>query len=124
MLRDEAPKGSTMQRARVRTVHAQAVAVLVFGGALAGITMSACGSRGPLDDDPYPDANADVVTPDVEVEAAVDAKPDAVDAGREGGIINCGICLFDQCTPTILECVQSPPCQQVFQCVISTCVGG
>jgi hypothetical protein len=112
-----------MERARVRTVHAQAVAVLVFGGALAAVTMSACGSRGPLDDEPYADASPDVVTPDVEVEAATDGKPDVIDAGREGGsFIDCGICLFDQCSPAILECVQSPGCQAVFQCVIGTCI--
>jgi len=110
---------------RARSVRAQAIAVLVFGASFASLAMSACGSRGPLDDEPYPDASGDVVTADVEVEAASDGAADANrDAGREaGGFVACGVCLFDQCSQPILNCVQSPPCQAVFQCVVTTCLG-
>src|SRR5690606_11396092 len=48
-----------------------------------------------------------------------------VDAGREAGtILDCGICLVDQCSQDILACVQSPSCIQAFQCVVTDCVAG
>src|SRR5688572_4419711 len=120
MLRHGPPKGSTMHRAR--NVHVQAIAVLFFGGALAALTMSACGSRGPLDDEPYVDATADVV-PDVELDTGADVRDANVDTRESGGFLACPTCLFDQCQQPLLNCLQSQPCQQVFQCVITTCAG-
>lgn len=102
---------------------AGAVALAVTTTALA----AACGSRGPLDDEPVADASvADVQSADVSVEAEpppVDAsKP--LDAGRESGtIIDCGVCLIGQCSPAILACIQSPGCISAFQCVVTDCLG-
>src|SRR5688572_4587283 len=93
-----------------------------FAGAVAfGLTCtvlaSACGSRGPLDDEAFPDAaTADVAAADVVV-SVPDAAP--VDAGREAAPspIDCGICLIGQCSQDILGCVTSPGCREAFQCV-------
>ncbi len=108
----------------VRFAGAAALAVACVS--LAG----ACGSRGPLDDDPVVDASvADVQSADV---AAVDAEPPTTidaskpaDAGRESGtILDCGICLVGECSPAILACIQSPGCINTFQCVVTDCLAG
>ena len=103
-----------------------------FAGALAlaatcAVFASACGSRGPLDDDLYGSNDAgtaaDVASVDVTVPDPVDAAP-ARDAGREAASsspIDCGVCLFSQCGPAIFACVQSPGCRTAFQCVITDC---
>lgn len=108
----------------MRAVH---VAVV---GSVVGIVV-ACGGRGPLDDAvvvqsadaSVSDAPEDVAPP------VVDASPEAapietpVDAGQEGGIIQCGSCVIQQCGQTLLACVQDTSCRDIFQCVITTCAG-
>lgn len=103
---------------------AGATALAVTSAALA----AACGSRGPLDDDPVVDASvADVQSADVtvDVEPPPDASKPPVDAGRESGtIIDCGVCLVGECSPAILACIQSPGCINAFQCVVTDCLAG
>jgi len=99
----------------------------VLGCAL--IAVSACGSRGPLDADPLPDAAVAVDAGAVDdaagdATATVDAAPIA-DAGREGGsIIGCGTCLVDECSQGIIQCAQDAACRQIFQCVVTDCLAG
>lgn len=103
--------------------------IVVCGGAcIALASTGACGSRGPLDGDPPPDAGTPDTTP-VLVDAAPDVGPDTsapVDAGRESGgsILECGTCLFGECSDGILACVQDAACRAIFQCVITDCFAG
>jgi hypothetical protein len=105
-----------------------ASSVVTFGIFALGsaVLASACGSRGPLDDYSDLDAStaADVAAGDVVVADAVDATS-SVDAGREAAPspIDCGICLFTQCSQNIIGCVTNPSCQKAFQCVITECAG-
>jgi hypothetical protein len=82
-----------------------------------------CGSRGPLDDYAYP-----VVMDAGDDGASLDAGPPEaaapVDAGREAGPLDCGLCAIRSCGSTVLECVQSPPCRSVLQCAATTCFSG
>lgn len=101
--------------------------IVCAGLALALVTMGACGSRGPLDSDPPPDAG----TPETSVveDAAPDVnQPEAapVDAGRESGgtILECGSCLFSECSDSVLACVQDTKCRAIFQCVVTECLAG
>lgn len=100
--------------------------VVGAGLSIAAVSMGACGSRGPLDGDPPPDAATDTA-------AVIDATPDVgpdtavpVDAGRESGgsILECGTCLFGECSDGILACVQDAACRAIFQCVITDCFAG
>lgn len=95
--------------------------------ALAALVGTACGSRGPLDDTPF-------AAPDASVDAAPTAAPSAPPAIPEAGppvpigpdlppIVDCGLCLAQQCGQPILGCVTDPSCQRAFQCVLSTCGG-
>lgn len=109
-----------------------ASSVVTFGVRFAGATTfglacvvfaSACGSRGPLDDELFFDASAaDVASADVVVPTE-DAAP--VDAGRDAppSPIECGICLVGQCSQNIIGCVTDPGCREAFQCVITDCAG-
>jgi hypothetical protein len=129
----ERRKEGVMSRTeRARSTRSTQLAKGRFWSSLAfiacGVALStACGSRGPLDDDGPLDSGsaADVATVD-----AVDASPPAPDAepgdaAPEGGsILDCGVCLVGQCADGILACVQDPACQQTFQCVIGTCLAG
>lgn len=102
--------------------------IVCAGLALALVTMGACGSRGPLDADPPPDAG----TPDSGVvdDAAPDVGPPdtaaPIDAGRESGgtILECGSCLFSECSDKVLACVQDTKCRTIFQCVVTDCLAG
>ena len=120
----------------------------------AGIVMAACGSRGPLDDDVevvylVADAGQDV-TAAADVGAGADTgggTPDSssstdaqADTGRrmpppgmDGGIIdidtgipvlNCGLCVVQQCGSQVLGCIESPTCQTTLQCVATMCLAG
>ncbi len=96
--------------------------------ALLALVSGACGSRGPLDADPPPDAASPAdtgVADDATAEATADVTA-PVDAGRESGgtILDCGTCLFGKCSNSILKCVQDTACRTTFQCVITTCLGG
>jgi hypothetical protein len=96
---------------------------VLFGVALAG-----CGSRGPLDieiiEATSRDGGVDVAVAPVDA-GSDDAAQDAeVDAGREASVLNCGQCLMQQCGPDIFDCLQSPPCQATFQCVVQKCLVG
>ncbi len=91
--------------------------------------VAACGARGPLDDDAFPDAGgtgADVGT--VDVSTIPDAAPPPLDAPAEatsegGSIIECGACLITSCGADILKCIQATGCRTTLQCVATTCLG-
>jgi hypothetical protein len=91
-------------------------------------TAPGCGSRGPLDDGLVfvsADASLDATTDAPVTDAASDGAPDApVDAGHDATPIDCIQCIFSQCQEEILNCVQSQPCQQAFQCVAQNCLAG
>jgi hypothetical protein len=96
---------------------------IVAGGIVLAAAGSGCGSRGPLDDTPFPlalDAGADVSsTADA---SSVNAK--SRDSGLEAGsIAACGVCVLSTCSTTVIQCIQSASCISVFQCVASTCIG-
>lgn len=111
----------------MRAVHA---AVAISSIVAVGVIAPACGGRGPLEDTVViVDTTPDAAVPDAAPEAApiVDASADVgpvqkpVDAGSDGGIIECGACLLGQCGQTILACVQNTSCRTIFQCVLTTC---
>lgn len=92
------------------------LATLLASFAIGAALLNGCGSRGPLDDTPVPDAALD------DVEAASDA--DVADARLEAGIIACGACLVQSCGQQIFGCIQAPACRTILQCVTTECLGG
>jgi predicted small lipoprotein YifL len=86
----------------------------------------ACGSRGPLDDQPYSDASTDVGQLDGAVDGARDGAVDApVDARPDvNPIINCGQCVAQQCGQKIATCIQDVACRSILQCAAQKCLGG
>lgn len=85
----------------------------------------ACGSRSPLDVAERPAAPLDAAAPDASLEAAVPVPvPVPVDAGREAGLLDCGVCLANQCSTKMSECIQSAPCRDTFQCILQNCLAG
>jgi hypothetical protein len=106
------------------------LAAVLALGSIAAAAAPGCGSRGPLDTGPYgEDAGgagngAADAAPEAEAAPTADAAPDAPkDAGHDATIVDCANCLFTDCSMPILACIQSPPCQQAFQCVLGTCFG-
>ncbi|MGH7327349.1 MAG: hypothetical protein ACREJX_03260 [Polyangiaceae bacterium] len=90
-------------------------------------TFVACGSRGPLDDDITPivvdSGVADVVAVDQDAPVVDSGPPDTgFDAGQ--GPIQCAQCVGQTCGTDIATCLQDTSCRDVFQCVITTCIGG
>jgi predicted small lipoprotein YifL len=113
-----APRGIASSPCRSRAT--------VLAGAVAALTIAACGSRGPLDFEVIA-AAADASTDVVEVEAAAEASTDAArDARAEAGptLLQCGSCITQKCGQSILQCIQSPACQKIFQCVTQKCFAG
>jgi hypothetical protein len=88
---------------------------------VATLLLLACGSRGPLDDEPVV-APEDAAAPDVRTTPDADV-PDA-SIPPEAGIASCAACVFTTCSPRILTCFESPACRAVFQCIVTTCLGG
>ncbi len=86
----------------------------------------ACGSRGPLDDQPYGDASTDVGQVDGAIDGARDGAGDAaVDARADvNPIINCGQCLAQQCGQKIATCIQDTACRSILQCAAQKCLQG
>ncbi len=92
-------------------------------------TVAACGSRGPLDvGEGATDLDAGLDAP---ATADVAAPPPLGDGGRGDGsvgpdlppIVDCGLCLAQQCNAPILACITNPSCQRAFQCVFERCGG-
>jgi predicted small lipoprotein YifL len=106
--------------------------LVVAAAALALVAIAACGSRGPLDVD------GPLVVATEAGEASVgqeggpspgDGAADQVsppkDAGKEGGsIIDCPVCLLQDCGQKIFACIQTPACAGTLQCVLQTCLTG
>jgi predicted small lipoprotein YifL len=95
------------------------IAVLVVALPLA----AACGSRGPLDITgpyAYADSGADgTVTTDA---GTTDGGADGPsDSGQP--IINCALCVGQQCNMQLLQCIQSTPCRTIMQCAVQKCLG-
>lgn len=86
---------------------------------------AACGSRGPLDDQPYGDASIDVAAIDGGAgDGAADSSP-VVDARADvNPIINCGQCLVQQCGQKIQQCIQDTTCRGILQCAAQKCLSG
>lgn len=84
---------------------------------------AACGSRGPLDiagPYSYADSGADGTVQDSGADTGV------ADGGREGGgppIVNCALCVGQQCNQQLLQCIQSMPCRTILQCAVQKCLG-
>lgn len=99
----------------------RAASVLVFLPIVA-----ACGSRGPLDDQPYGgDASTDVgQSTDGALDASTDSAP-PVDARADvNPVINCAQCLAQQCGQKIATCVQDTQCRAIMQCAAQKCLQG
>lgn len=104
----------------------------IFASAsLVAVVLAACGSRGPLDDAAVTAAEAGATetgsstTEDATTPTPTPTADAGADAEKEGGsIIECGSCLFTECSQGILACVQDPACSATFQCVVSDCLTG
>jgi hypothetical protein len=96
---------------------------LLSSCAVAAGLLFACGSRGPLDDEPQALAE-DGGAPDAprSLDAATDAPAEAGTVPREAGPAACAECVLTTCTPRILTCLQSSPCAAIFQCILTTCL--
>lgn len=112
---------------RRRRVESAAVFGLPFALVLVGLLAASCGSRGPLDDTPLGDASV----ADAPVEPPVaDATPEASSASPgnalsdAGGILGCGLCLFNTCGSDLQACFEDEGCRGIFQCVLTECAGG
>ncbi|CAN5448706.1 hypothetical protein BH09MYX1_BH09MYX1_56600 [soil metagenome] len=99
---------------------------LVSVSAFSLASLAACGSRGPLDDQPYGDASTDVGQVDaVASDATADAAPPVVDAKADvSPIINCAQCLASQCGQKIATCIQDTQCRTILQCAAQKCIQG
>ncbi len=104
--------------------HASAVVCIALG--LSSV-VAACGSRGPLDiqvveavSSTDSGSNADVAL-DGTNEGAADARDDAREAGRDATVVDCVVCLGQQCGPSVVQCLQSQACQTTFQCAVQKC---
>lgn len=94
------------------------------------VGLAACGSRGPLDDSPAPDAfdaslSADVTGSDAR--SSSDATPPIADAGgpdTAGNPIACAQCIGQSCSMQVTACLQSVNCRNVLQCAAQKCLSG
>ncbi len=107
-------------------------------GAVSAFVSSACGSRGPLDIDVInviESGDGGQATSDASVDALVDAPqapardapadaPRDATAKKEAGLVDCGLCVVQQCGAPILACVQSAVCRSTLQCAATTCLKG
>ncbi len=101
--------------------------VILASVSLLGV--AACGSRGPLLDDPVGgrvDASADDAAADAAQGDAADADASPADAATEAAPtpLQCGQCIFQQCGSKLQTCLTDPPCQQILQCVTQKCLLG
>jgi predicted small lipoprotein YifL len=101
-------------------------AIALWLAIFAGVSLGACGSRGPLDIEivqgTADDAGVDATPPLADAAddvATVDAAP--VDAGHEASLVDCGTCLAQQCGQQILKCVQATTCRTTLQCAVQQC---
>lgn len=91
-----------------------------------GLGGLACGSRGPLDDQPYGDASIDVGS-SVDGgtgDGAADSSPVTDARADVNPIVNCGQCLVQQCGQKIQQCVQDTGCRGILQCAVQKCLSG
>lgn len=126
------PDASARRAAR----RATCFALLAAGASV----LASCGSRGPLEDDlafaPSDAATDTPVSPVPDAAALEDAETDATtpprdagrDAAREAGpvetVLQCVGCVADTCGEPLVGCLQSAPCRDVVQCVVTTCLAG
>ena len=116
-----------------RTRRSPLVSALTGAAAFATF-LTACGSRGPLDIDVINVTENGDGGPGTMLDGAVDASPldaSAHDSAttdatprKEAGLIDCGLCLAQQCGAPILKCIQNTACRTTFQCAAMKCLQG
>jgi len=87
---------------------------------------AACGSRGPLDiAGPYSYADSGAGDATLQDGASSADGGTSADGGRDGGqpVINCALCVGQQCNQQVLQCIQSTPCRTILQCAVQKCLG-
>jgi hypothetical protein len=103
------------------------------------VVVAACGARGPLDtiviekvyveadvvDTSIHEASVDVTEAASDVVDAADAAEEVEAAPFDGGaLVNCGMCVGQNCGTTIVTCVTDPACTTALQCAAQMCLTG